>query len=158
MAAVSPLTVGAKAPNFAYREADGTARHTRELKGRPYLVYFYPRDDTPGCTTEACGFRDAFAEFAAAGLTIIGVSGDSEQSHEKFRRKHALPFALAADTDCATAKAYGVWGEKKFMGKTFDGIHRVSVLVGRDGQVAKVYPKVKPEAHAAEVLADVRQL
>jgi peroxiredoxin Q/BCP len=158
MAGVSPLPLGAVAPAFAYRDADGTARHTRELSGRPYLVYFYPRDDTPGCTAEACGFRDAFADFTAAGLTVIGVSGDDEASHTKFRRKHALPFPLAADTDLVTAKAYGVWGPKKFMGRTFDGIHRTSFLVGPTGRIAKVYARVKPEVHAAEVLADAATL
>ncbi|WP_309399809.1 thioredoxin-dependent thiol peroxidase [Cerasicoccus maritimus] len=150
-----PLEPDAQAPAFAFRYADGSAGHTDQLTG-PYLVYFYPRDNTPGCTKEACAFRDVFADYTEAGITVIGVSCDDEKSHEKFRQKFQLPFPLAADTDQVIVKAYGVWGLKKFMGKEYDGIHRMSFLVSPEGVVLKTYPKVKPEEHAAEVLQDAQ--
>lgn len=158
MMQAKPLEAGALAPAFNYRTATGAEAHSSELAGRAYLVYFYPKDDTPGCTTEACGFRDAYDAFGKADLTVIGVSPDSEKSHQKFREKHSLPFALVADEGKAVCQAYGVWGEKKFMGRTFEGVHRMSFLVGPDGHIAKTYPKVKPDAHASEVLADHRSL
>lgn len=158
MSLPNPLQPGVCAPTFTFRLADGTEKSTATLSGGPYLVYFYPKDDTPGCTREACAFRDGYSDFEAAGLVVIGVSADSEASHEKFRKKHALPFALASDPDRAIIDAFGVWGPKQFMGKQFDGIHRMSFLVGPDGKIAKTYPKVKPEEHAAEVLADAKAL
>lgn len=158
MSAPQPLPVGAKAPGFSYHTADGKEHHTDKLAGKPYLVYFYPKDMTPGCTTEACAFRDSYADFTKAGLTVIGVSGDSEESHGKFRARHDLPFALASDPEHKTIEAYGVWGPKLFMGKSFLGIHRMSFLVGPDGRIVKVYPKVKVAEHAAEVLADAAEL
>lgn len=154
MLKVSPLKPGELAPNFDYTDIDGSSKNTADLKGQSLLVYFYPRDDTPGCTTEACGFRDSFDSFQQANITIIGVSCDNEKSHEKFRNKYNLPFALASDEDQSIVKAYGVWGEKKFMGKTFEGIHRISFLVDTEGVIAKVYPKVKPAKHAQEILDD----
>jgi len=147
------LSIGSVAPGFSYQAVDGTTQHTDDLKGTPWVVYFYPKDDTPGCTKEACSFRDAFAQFKARGVTVIGVSPDSEKSHAKFREKFTLPFAMAADTDKQIVQAYGVWGEKKFMGRTYMGAHRVTFVVGADGRIAKVFDKVKPEGHAAEVLA-----
>lgn len=158
MSQTDPLQPGADVPEFTFQLADGTSQSTDSLKGSPYLVYFYPKDDTPGCTKEACAFRDGYTDFKEAGLTVIGISADSEASHEKFRNKYELPFALASDPDRKVIEAYGVWGEKKFMGKVYDGIHRMSFLIGPDGKVAKTYPKVKPEEHAAEVLADVQSL
>jgi thioredoxin-dependent peroxiredoxin len=152
------LQPGSPAPDFVFKDAAGSLRHASELAGRPYLVYFYPKDDTPGCTKEACGFRDVFPQAESLGLTVIGVSADSDASHDKFRKKYNLPFALAADTDKRIAKAFGAWGPKSFMGKSYEGIHRVSFLVGPDGRIVKVYPKVKPEEHAAEVLADAGAL
>lgn len=149
----APLAVGQPAPTFAYQTADGARHSTADLAGRPFVVYFYPKDDTPGCTTQACSFRDRYADFTAAGLPVIGVSTDSEKSHAKFRTKFDLPFGLAADTDQAIVTGFGVWGEKKFMGRTYLGTHRVTFLIGADGCVAQVWPKVKPEDHAAEVLA-----
>jgi len=150
-----PLTEGAQSPSFAFRYADGTPGHTEQLEG-PYLVYFYPRDDTPGCTKEACAFRDLFSEFEQDGVTVIGVSCDDDASHDKFRQKYSLPFPLAADTDQSLVNAFGVWGLKKFMGKEYEGIHRISFLIGSDGVILKTYPKVKPEQHASEVLEDAR--
>jgi len=152
------LQPGTKAPPFTFHEADGTECHTDDLKGTLWLVYFYPKDDTPGCTKEACAFRDDFEQFRQAGVTVIGVSADDEHSHEKFRQKYDLPFALAADPEKHIIRAYGVWGEKKFMGKVYEGIHRMSFLVNKAGQIAKTYPKVKPQAHASEVLQDAQTL
>lgn len=158
MSKLEPLKPGETAPVFTYRTADGVELSTYKLSGSPYLVYFYPKDNTPGCTKEACAFRDSFAGFEEAGVTVIGVSADSEASHEKFRKKYELPFALCADPEHTVIEAFGVWDEKKFMGRVFDGIHRISFLIGPDGKIAKTYPKVKPETHAAEVLKDASTL
>ena len=158
MQQVKPLNEGDKAPFFSFREADGNERSTSELTGSPYLVFFYPRDNTPGCTAEACGLRDYLGELEKLKLTIIGVSCDSEKSHDRFRAKHGLPFPLTSDESRETVKAFGVWGAKKFMGREFEGIHRMSFLVGPDGKVAKAYHKVKAKEHPAEVLADATEL
>lgn len=149
------LSKGQTAPEFTFVTSSGEKKSTASLKGSPYLVYFYPRDDTPGCTTEACEFRDQADAFAAAGLTIIGVSADSEKSHDKFRHKHNLPFPLVSDTELTVCQAFGVWGPKKFMGRTFDGIHRTTFVVDKEGKIAHVYSKVKPEAHAQQILNDL---
>ena len=158
MEQANPLNEGDQAPVFSFREADGTERSTTDLAGSPYLVYFYPRDNTPGCTAEACGFRDNLPALGKLGVTVIGVSCDSEKSHEKFRAKRNLPFPLASDESREIVKAFGVWGEKSFMGRKFGGIHRMSFLVGADGKIAKAYHKVKAKAHPDEVLADAGQL
>ena len=152
----TPLTAGQKAPSFTFTEAGQTIRNDQITT--PYLVYFYPKDDTPGCTKEACAIRDIWEDFQSANLKVIGVSKDNEASHEKFINKYSLPFPLIADTELELAMAFGVFGEKKFMGRTFDGIHRMSFLIAADGTILKSYPKVKPQAHAAEVLEDLRQL
>ena len=149
----APLTGGDLAPAFNY-SWDGDSFESSALKSY-CLLYFYPKDDTPGCTKEACAFRDHWDQFQEAGLQIVGVSKDSETSHEKFRTKYELPFPLIADTDLQLAKAYGVYGEKKFMGKTYDGVHRISFLISPDGTIAKTYPQVKPAEHAAEILQDL---
>ena len=151
-----PLTAGQKAPAFSYIEGETTV-HSREMTS-PHLIYFYPKDNTPGCTKEACAIRDAWADFGAADLKVIGVSKDTEHSHLKFQDKYALPFPLIADTELELANAFGVFGEKKFMGRTYDGIHRMSFLVAADGIILKTYPKVKPGAHAAQVLEDLTHL
>lgn len=151
-----PLTLGQKAPAFSYADG-GVIIHSSEITG-PYLIYFYPKDDTPGCTKEACAIRDAWADFEAAGLKVIGVSKDTERSHQKFQDKYTLPFPLIADTELELANAFGVFGEKKFMGRIYDGIHRMSFLVAADGRILTSYPKVKPEAHAAQVLEDFSRL
>lgn len=156
MPAPKPLITGDKAPKFTFTE-NGEAIRSEEL-AVPCLVYFYPKDDTPGCTKEACGIRDAWGEFESAGLKVIGVSKDSEKSHDKFREKYSLPFPLIADTEMELAKAFGVFGEKKFMGRVYDGVHRMSFLIAADGAILKSYPKVKPDAHAAEVLKDIAEL
>ena len=120
---------------------------------RSVILYFYPKDDTPGCTKEACAFRDAFADFTARGAVVLGVSADPVKSHDKFVQKFKLPFLLLADEDKRIVDAYGVWGEKTFMGRRYQGIHRVTFLIGGDGRIRKIWPKVKPDEHAAEVLA-----
>ena len=158
MEQANPLKEGDEAPVFTFRDANGTERSAEALAGSPYLVFFYPKDNTPGCTAEACGFRDNLLELGAFGLTVIGVSCDSEKSHEKFRSKHELPFPLAADESQEVVKAFGVWGEKSFMGRKFEGIHRMSFLVGADGKILKAYHKVKAKQHPAEVLDDARVL
>jgi len=152
----TPLEAGQKAPEFQFTE-DGVV-HSQESLAQPCLLYFYPKDDTPGCTKEACAIRDVWGEFAQAGLKVVGVSKDDDSSHAKFQEKYSLPFPLIADTDLELANAYGVYGEKKFMGKVYDGIHRMSFLIGTDGIIHKAYHKVKPEAHASEVLADLVEL
>lgn len=151
-----PLTAGQKAPTFSYTEHGRTISSTEITS--PHLIYFYPKDNTPGCNKEACAIRDRWADFKAAGLKVVGVSQDSDASHHKFTEKFSLPFPLIADTELALAKAFGVYGEKKFMGRTYDGIHRMSFLIATDGTILKNYPKVKPEAHAAQVLEDLSQL
>jgi peroxiredoxin Q/BCP len=118
-------------------------------------VYFYPKDDTPGCTKQACAIRDNFPEFKKLGITVFGISVDGEKSHKKFEEKYELPFTLLADTEHAVVDAYGVWGTKKFMGREYKGTLRTSFLINPEGVIAKVYENVKPEVHAEEVLADV---
>ena len=156
MSKPTPLETGQTAPNFQYLE-NGQIVALSDLKG-PCLLFFYPKDDTPGCTKEACGLRDAWDQYQAAGIQVVGVSKDDEGSHQKFRIKYDLPFPLIADTDLELCQAYGVWGEKKFMGKVYDGIHRTSFLISGDGKILKTYLKVKPDAHANEVLEDHKAL
>jgi thioredoxin-dependent peroxiredoxin len=143
---------GTTAPAFKTTDADGETVSLKELKGQKVVLYFYPKDDTPGCTKEACSFRDAWAKFKKRGITVLGVSPDSEASHKKFETKYNLPFTLLADKDHAIADAYGVWGEKKFMGRTYMGVQRTTFLIDEKGKIKKVFEKVKPEDHANEVL------
>ena len=140
------------APNFAAKDANGEIVRLKDLRGQKVVLYFYPRDDTPGCTKEACSFRDAFAQFKRRNIRILGVSVDSEASHSKFTAKYKLPFTLIADPDHAIADAYGVYGEKKFMGRTYMGVKRITYLIDEKGKIKKVFEKVKPEEHAQEVL------
>jgi len=123
--------------------------------GRNVILYFYPRDDTPGCTKEACAFRDYFADFKQKGAVVLGISTDQVKSHDKFVAKFKLPFTLLADDDKQIVQAYGVWGQKSFMGRKYMGTHRVTFLIGPDGRIKRIWPKVKPEEHAAEVLAEL---
>src|SRR6201988_1089249 len=143
---------GATAPAFKTNDADGETVTLNDLRGQKVVLYFYPKDDTPGCTKEACSFRDAWAKFKKRGITVLGVSPDTEASHKKFETKYSLPFTLLADKDHAIADAYGVWGEKKFMGRTYMGVHRTTFLRDEKGKIKKVFEKVKPEDHANEVL------
>jgi peroxiredoxin Q/BCP len=146
------LKEGAVAPQFTTTDAEGDTVRLKDLRGEKVVLYFYPKDDTPGCTKEACSFRDAFSNFKTRGIRVFGVSPDSETSHKKFAAKYKLPFTLLADTDRAIAEAYGVWGEKKFMGRTYMGVLRTTFLIDEKGKIKKVFNKVKPEEHASEVL------
>jgi thioredoxin-dependent peroxiredoxin len=146
------LQEGDNAPNFS-APTNGGKVSLADFKGKSVILYFYPRDDTPGCTKEACGFRDHFAAFKKKGAVVLGVSVDPVKAHDKFAAKFKLPFPLLADEDKKIANDYGVWGQKMFMGRKYDGIHRVTFLIGPDGKIKKIWAKVKPEEHAAEVLA-----
>lgn len=150
--------VGTAAPAFTLPDQDGREHSLAEYAGKWVLLYFYPKDDTPGCTIEACGLRDQFADFGAIGAEVVGVSTDSVESHKKFATSFNLPFTLLADAHKEVVGRYGVFGEKKMYGKTYMGTTRASFLIDPAGKVAKVYEKVKPEAHAAEVVADLRAL
>ncbi len=147
------LKEGDKAPEFtALTNGDGRVS-LADFKGKNVILYFYPRDNTPGCTKEACAFRDEFAAFKKKGAIVLGVSTDSAKSHDKFVAKQKLPFTLLADEDKKIVEAYGVWGEKRFMGMKYIGTKRVTFLIGPDGRIKKIWPKVKPAQHAQEVLA-----
>ena len=146
------LKEGSTAPAFKTKDATGETVSLKDLRGQKVVLYFYPKDDTPGCTKEACSFRDAFSQFKKKGIAVLGVSPDSEASHQKFVTKYKLPFTLLADTDRSIAEAYGVWGEKKFMGRTYMGVHRITFLIDEKGKIKKIFEKVKPEDHASEVL------
>jgi thioredoxin-dependent peroxiredoxin len=147
------LKEGSVAPNFAAKDANGETVRLKDLRGEKVVLYFYPRDDTPGCTKEACSFRDAFTDFKKRGINVLGVSVDSEASHKKFTAKYKLPFTLLSDPDHAIADAYGVYGEKKFMGRTYMGVKRITYLIDEKGKIKKVFEKVKPDEHARDVLA-----
>jgi peroxiredoxin Q/BCP len=146
------LKVGQPAPDFTATTNGGGRISLSDLKGRSVILYFYPRDDTPGCTKEACAFRDVFAEIKRKGAVVLGVSTDSPKSHDKFAEKFKLPFTLVADEDKKIVEAYGVWGEKSFLGRKYLGTHRVTFLIGPDGAIKRIWPQVKPAEHAQEVL------
>lgn len=141
------------APDFTLASDQGNDVTLSLFRGRKVVVYFYPKDDTPGCTKEACSFRDANSEFMAKGAVVIGISPAGVESHQGFRAKHGLPFYLLSDPDHKVAEAYGAWGEKRMYGRTYEGIIRSTFVVGEDGRIIKVFPKVKPDDHATEVLA-----
>jgi thioredoxin-dependent peroxiredoxin len=143
---------GDAAPDFETRDAEGNTVKLSDLRGQKVVLYFYPKDDTPGCTKEACSFRDSFAEYESRGIKVLGVSTDDEKSHRKFAEKYSLPFTLLADTDHAVADAYGVYGEKQYMGRNYMGVNRVTFLIDEEGRVRKVFDKVKVDEHADEVL------
>lgn len=147
------LKEGDAAPEFTVATSGGGKISLADYRGRNVILYFYPRDDTPGCTKEACAFRDEFAQFKKRGAVVLGVSPDSVKSHDKFVEKFKLPFILLADEDKKIVQSYGVWGEKSFMGRKYLGVYRVTFLIGPDGRIKKIWPQVKPEEHAAEVLA-----
>ena len=147
------LKEGDAAPDFSAATNGGGKVSLADFKGKNVILYFYPRDDTPGCTKEACAFRDHFAEFKNRGAIVLGVSTDRVKSHDKFVEKFKLPFTLLADEDKRLVTAYGVWGEKSFMGRKYLGTYRVTFLIGPDGRIRKIWPQVKPDEHAAEVLA-----
>lgn len=152
------LTIGSPAPTFSLADQAGSIRSLSDFAGSWTVLYFYPKDDTPGCTTEACAFRDLHAEMEAAGLTVIGISPDSVESHAAFVEKHRLPFVLLSDPSKAVLRAYDAWGERSMYGKQYMGVLRSSVLVSPERTVAKRYPRVSPQEHAAEILKDVKSL
>ena len=145
------LEAGAKAPDFTLATDDGSQLSLSSLAGRNVVLYFYPKADTPGCTTESCEFRDAFPRFADGGAVILGASPDTVKAQAKFKEKFQLPFTLLADEDHVLAEAYGVWKEKSMYGKKYMGVDRTTFVIGKDGNIAKVFNKVKPAGHAAEV-------
>jgi peroxiredoxin Q/BCP len=147
------LKEGEIAPPFTAMTNGGGKVSLADFKGKSVILYFYPRDDTPGCTKEACSFRDHFAEFKQKGAVVLGVSTDSGKSHDKFVEKYKLPFTLLADEDKKIVAAYGAWGQKSFMGRKYMGTHRVTFLIGPDGRIKKIWPEVKPAEHAEEILA-----
>lgn len=150
------LKEGDPAPAFTAATNGGGKVSLSDFQGQNVILYFYPKDDTPGCTKEACAFRDLFASFKRAKAVVLGVSTDPVKSHDKFAAKFQLPFLLLADADRQIVTAYGVWGEKTFMGRKYEGTHRVTFLIGGDGRIRKIWPQVKPEEHAEEVLAALR--
>jgi len=149
------LQARAKAPDFNTTDQSGKKITLKDYRGKKVVLYFYPKDDTPGCTKEACALRDHFAEFKQLGVEVLGVSVDTEKSHKSFAEKFKLPFTLLADTNKKIVNAYGVWGEKSMYGRKYMGTNRVTYLIDESGRIAVVFPKVKPEEHAAEILAMV---
>lgn len=147
------LEIGQAAPDFTLQDQDGNTVSMRELRGKKVVLYFYPKDNTPGCTKEACSFRDHFAALRDQGVVVLGVSPDSTASHRKFADKHQLPFTLLADPDHAVADAFGAWGEKTLYGKKFMGLIRSTFLIDEDGTIRHVWKKPKTDVHAEEVLA-----
>jgi thioredoxin-dependent peroxiredoxin len=147
-----PISAGIPAPDFNLFDETGTPRQLSDYRGKPVVLYFYPKDDTPGCTTEACNFRDDYSSYEEAGVEILGVSPDSPKSHLKFKQKFHLPFTLLADEDHQAADQYQVWGPKKFMGKSYEGVLRTTFLIDESGNIVRVFENVKPADHSAEIL------
>ena len=146
------LTTGSNAPSFSLRSDTGDLINLGDFKGRKVVLYFYPKDDTSGCTVEACEFRDSWTAVKRTGAALLGVSPDGVESHQKFRRKHDLPFPLLADPDHSVAERYGAWGEKSMYGRKYQGILRTTFVIDEAGRIARVFEKVKPKGHAKEVL------
>ena len=151
-----PLSINDKAPGFSLPDQEGNMHALADYAGKWVLLYFYPKDDTPGCTVEACTIRDNWGEFKKGGIVVLGVSTDSVKSHKKFAEKYELPFPLLADENKELVNAYGVWGKKKFMGREFMGTKRWSFLINPQGVIANIYEDVKPSEHAQQVLADAK--
>jgi peroxiredoxin Q/BCP len=148
-----PISAGGQAPDFTLPDDEGRMHTLSDYLGKPVVLYFYPKDNTSGCTKEACGFRDDYSAYQDAGVTILGVSPDSSKSHANFRTKYELPFTLLADPEREVIKMYGAWGLKKMYGREYEGILRTTFLIGEDGNILKVFEKVKPANHSAEILA-----
>ena len=147
-----PIPAGVPAPNFKLEDEHGEPHELKDYLGQPVVLYFYPKDDTPGCTTEACSFRDDYQDFQQAGVAVLGVSPDTVQSHMKFKNKYNLPFTLLADPGHVVCDTYGVWGLKKRMGREYEGVYRTTFLIDEDGMVARVFENVKPDGHSREIL------
>ena len=148
-----PITSSIPAPDFELTDETGAVRKLSDFRGKPVVLYFYPKDDTPGCTTEACNFRDDYSAYEKAGVMILGVSPDSVKSHVKFKEKFGLPFPLLADEEHQVCELYGVWALKKFMGREYLGVLRTTFLIDAGGQIVRVFENVKPAEHSAELLA-----
>ena len=147
------ISAGEPAPDFTLADEEGRMHSLSDYSGKPVVLYFYPKDDTPGCTKEACGFRDDYSAYEEAGVVVLGVSPDTSKSHAKFKTKYELPFTLLADPDHDVLKLYGVWGLKKSFGREYEGVFRTTFLIGGDGNILKVFKKVKPAVHSAEILS-----
>ncbi|MFP4557780.1 MAG: thioredoxin-dependent thiol peroxidase [Bacteroidales bacterium] len=146
------LKQGDKAPQFNGKDHDGNQISLNDFKGKKVVLYFYPKDSTPGCTAQACDLRDNYDMLLSKGYVVIGVSADTEKSHREFIEKHELPFPLIADTDKEIIKLYGVWGPKKFMGRTFDGIHRTTFIINEEGVIEEIIDKVKTKEHSKQIV------
>ncbi|MDY0126270.1 MAG: thioredoxin-dependent thiol peroxidase [Anaerolineaceae bacterium] len=149
------LQEGVLAPDFALQDQEEVLHNLSDYRGKKVVLYFYPKDDTPGCTKEACSFRDSFGDFRKNGLVVLGVSKDSISSHAKFQEKYSLPFPLLSDTDTTVIKAYEAWGPKKYMGREYEGVLRITYIIDEEGKILKAYEKVKPQDHAQEILEDI---
>jgi peroxiredoxin Q/BCP len=147
------IQAGAPAPDFTLPDDNGTPRKLSDYRGKPVVLYFYPKDDTPGCTTEACNFRDDYSQYQQAGVIVLGVSPDTPKSHTKFKTKYELPFTLLADETHEVCQLYGVWGLKKRMGREYEGVFRTTFLIDAQGNILRVFENVKPDGHSQEVLA-----
>lgn len=154
---VKKLKINQKAPEFSLEDQDGKTHALKDYRGKWVLLYFYPKDDTPGCTKEACAIRDNFPQFKSKKLVVLGVSVDSVKSHKKFAEKYHLPFSLLSDEKKEVVKKYGVWGKKTFMGRSYEGTYRTSFLINPEGEIAKMYEQVKPEMHANTILNDYKK-
>jgi thioredoxin-dependent peroxiredoxin len=152
------IASGTQAPDFSLSDENNVTRRLSDFRGRPVVLYFYPKDDTPGCTTEACNFRDDYSAYVNTDVVILGVSPDDIKSHTKFKKKLGLQFPLLADEDHIICNLYGVWGPKKFMGREYEGVLRTTFLIDANGRIAKVFENVKPAEHSAEVLAAIKSL
>ena len=152
------VSEGAAAPSFNLESSAGKKISLKDLKGKKVVLYFYPKDDTPGCTKEACGFRDGIGELKKFGAVVLGVSPDDIESHRKFIKKYSLPFELLSDTDHALAEKYGVWKEKSMYGRKYMGIERTTFIIDADGKIAKIFPRVKVDAHSEEVAAALKAI
>jgi peroxiredoxin Q/BCP len=156
--AVVTINSGIPAPDFSLPDENNKIRRLSEYRGRPVVLYFYPKDDTPGCTTEACNFRDDYSAYVNADLVVLGVSPDTPKSHAKFKEKYSLPFSLLADDEHKICDLYGVWGPKKFMGRGYEGVKRTTFLIDSNGRIAKVFENVRPAEHSVEVLEAAKNL
>jgi thioredoxin-dependent peroxiredoxin len=152
-----PITTGIMAPNFSLPDETGTVRSLLEFRGHPVVLYFYPKDDTPGCTTEACNFRDDYSNYEKAGVEILGVSPDTSKSHAKFKAKFGLPYSLLADEEHKVCELYKVWGLKKMMGREYMGVFRTTYLIDQDGTIIHVFENVKPADHSTEILEKLKE-
>jgi Peroxiredoxin len=152
-----PIQANIMAPDFTLPDETGTPRTLSAFRGKPVVLYFYPKDDTTGCTTEACSFRDDYSVYKEAGIVVLGVSPDSAASHTKFKNKYNLPFTLLADDGHKVCELYGAWGPKKFMGREYEGVLRTTYLIGPDGMIIKVFANVKPEGHSSQVFAALQK-